>query len=59
VDSGAKRSEENPEQEGSTSAVGRERKRRKLSSTKSSDPVSVEKSWITYLRALVLLRLEA
>lgn len=40
VDSGAKKPDENPEQESSASAVGRERKRRKLSSTKSSDPVS-------------------
>ncbi|KAK3750182.1 hypothetical protein QZH41_015411 [Actinostola sp. cb2023] len=41
VDSGAKTHEENPDQESSSSGVGRDRKRRKLSSTKSSDPADI------------------
>jgi len=40
ADSGAKNPDENPEQNPSSSISLRERKRRKLSSTKSSDPVS-------------------
>ncbi|KXJ20228.1 Protein polybromo-1 [Exaiptasia diaphana] len=40
-DSGAKSPEENPEQEASSSTHGRDRKRRKLSSTKSSDPTDI------------------
>lgn len=41
-DSGAKTPDENPEQDPSSSTSGKDRKRRKLSSTKSSDPVSVK-----------------
>lgn len=52
VDSGAKKPDENPEQESSASAVGRERKRRKLSSTKSSDPVSGRFCLLTYFNIL-------
>lgn len=41
ADSGAKNIDENPDQNPSSSSSLRDRKRRKLSSTRSSDPVSM------------------